>query len=62
MQQLLSSKKVSMRVSLSISQIRRLVRKNQFPKPIKISAGRNGWLEADIETWVTNLVKEISDV
>jgi len=61
MQQLLSSKQVSMRVSLSISQIRRLVRKNQFPKPIKISAGRNGWLESDIEEWILNLAKETKD-
>ena len=61
MQQLLSSKQVSMRVSLSISQIRRLVRKNQFPKPIKISAGRNGWLESDIEAWILNLAKETKD-
>ena len=62
MQQLLSVKQVSLRVCLSVSQIRRLVKSGQFPKPMKISPGRNGWLETDIEDWVANLVKEISDV
>ena len=61
MQQLLSSKQVSTRVSLSISQIRRLVQKNQFPKPIKISAGRNGWIESDVDAWILNLAEENKD-
>ena len=61
MQQLLTAKQVSARVSLSLSQIRRLVRTNQFPKPIKISAGRNGWVERDVEAWVLNLIEESKD-
>ena len=56
MQQLLSSKQVSERVSLSVSQIRRLISANKFPKPLKISAGRNGWLEKDFDGWVLNLI------
>lgn len=56
MQQLLSSKQVSERVSLSVSQIRRLISANKFPKPLKISAGRNGWLEKDVDGWVLNLI------
>jgi predicted DNA-binding transcriptional regulator AlpA len=56
MQQLLSSKQVSARVSLSLSQIRRLISANKFPKPLKISAGRNGWLEKDVDDWVLNLI------
>lgn len=58
MQQLLSVKQVSLRVCLSVSQIRRLVKAGQFPRPIKISPGRNGWLEKDVENWIQNLVKE----
>ena len=61
MQKLLTAKQVSERVSLSLSQIRRLIRKNQFPKPIKISAGRNGWLERDVEAWLQNLIEENKD-
>ena len=56
MQQLLSSKQVSARVSLSVSQIRRLISANKFSKPLKISAGRNGWLEKDVDDWVLNLI------
>ena len=56
MQQLLSSKQVSERVSLSVFQIRRLISANKFPKPLKISAGRNVWLEKDVDDWVLNLI------
>jgi len=58
MQQLLTLKRVSTRVSLSISQIRRLIAANQFPRPIRISVGRKGWLEKDVDNWIQNLVKE----
>ena len=58
MQQLLTIKQVSTKVSLSISQIRRLIGANQFPKPITISVGRKGWLEKDVDNWIQNLVKE----
>jgi len=58
MQQLLTLKQVSTRVSLSISQIRRLIAANQFPRPIRISVGRKGWLEKDVDNWIQNLVKE----
>jgi len=62
MQQLLSSNQVSARVSLSVSQIRRLISSNKFPKPIKISAGRNGWLEKDIDAWIQKLIEESENV
>ena len=58
MQQLLTLKQVSIKVSLSISQIRRLIVDNKFPRPIKISTGRNGWLEKDIDAWIQNLIEE----
>ena len=58
MQQLLTVKQVSIKVSLSISQIRRLLKNGKFPQPIKISPGRKGWLEKDVDNWIQNLVKE----
>ena len=58
MQQLLTARQVSTKVSLSISQIRRLIGDDKFPKPIKISAGRNGWLEQDLDEWIHNLIEE----
>ena len=56
MHKLLSSKQISEKVGLSSSQIRRLVLAGEFPKPIKISVGRNGWLEKDVDDWVLNLI------
>ena len=58
MQQLLTIKQVSTRISLSISQIRRLIGVNQFPRPITISPGRKGWLEKDVDKWIQNLIEE----
>ena len=58
MQQLLTIKQVSARVSLSISQIRRLIGANQFPRPIAISPGRKGWLEKDVDKWIQDLIEE----
>ena len=58
MQQLLTAKQVSEKVSLSVSQIRRLVGDDKFPRPIKISTGRNGWLEKDVDAWIQNLIEE----
>jgi len=58
MQQLLKAKQVSEKVSLSVSQIRRLVGDDKFPRPIKISTGRNGWLEKDVDAWIQNLIEE----
>ena len=58
MQQLLTAKQVSEKVSLSVSQIRRLVCDDKFPKAIKISTGRKGWLEKDVDAWIQNLIEE----
>jgi predicted DNA-binding transcriptional regulator AlpA len=58
MHTLLSINKVSAKVSLSISQIRRLLGANQFPRPITISPGRKGWLEKDVDKWIQNLIEE----
>ena len=58
MQHLLTAKQVSIKVSLSISQIRRLINNGKFPQPIKISPGRKGWLEKDVDNWIQNLIEE----
>ena len=49
---LLSASGVSIKTSLSISHIRRLSKQGKFPKPIQISAVRQGWLEKDINDWI----------
>ena len=43
---------VGSRVSLSRSTVWRKIQEGSFPAPIRISKGRVGWLEADIERWI----------
>jgi prophage regulatory protein len=38
--------------SLSRASIYRLIKKCEFPRPIKISSRRVGWLQADIDRWL----------
>jgi len=40
------------RVGLSGTTIWRLVRANNFPAPLKLSANAIGWIEADVEEWI----------
>lgn len=42
------------RVGLSYSTIWRMYRAGRFPSPIRISLGAVGWIEADIEQWITS--------
>jgi len=58
MSKLLTSQQVSEMVSLSISQIRRMVKADTFPQPLKISPGRSAWLEKDIQQWMKSLIME----
>jgi prophage regulatory protein len=40
------------RTSLSRSSLYRLMGQGQFPKPIKLSAGRVAWREGDLTDWL----------
>ena len=55
---LLKAKEVADRTSISIAQIHRLVRKKQFPAPIKVSEARSAWLEAEINEWISLIVQQ----
>ena len=61
MSALLSVKHVAAKVSISVSQIRRLVKAGIFPQPIKLSPGRIVWHEKDIDAWIDNLKGGQSD-
>ena len=52
---ILSAKAVAAKTSLSIPFIRRSAKEGSFPRPIQISQGRLGWLEKDIDSWMSNL-------
>ena len=36
----------------------RLWTAGKFPKPIKLSASRNAWLESDIDAWIESRIAE----
>lgn len=40
--------------SLSKSTIYRLIKENQFPRPVKIAARRVGWRPADIDAFIAS--------
>jgi len=59
-QRFISRKDVVDITGLSESTIRRLQKKNMFPKSYKISSRRIAWLQSDIEEWMSNV--KTSDV
>ena len=54
---LLKAKQVADKTSISIPHIRRLAREGKFPKPMKISECRSGWLEEDVDAWISECVR-----
>lgn len=52
-ERLIKLREVISRTGLSRSTIYLSVSRNQFPKPIKISMRRVGWLETEIDHWIT---------
>ena len=54
---ILKAKDVAERTSISIPHIRRLSREGKFPKPMKISEVRSGWLEEDVDAWISECVR-----
>lgn len=54
---ILSAKAVSTKTSLSIPHIRRATKEGNFPQPVQLSQARMGWLESDVDEWVSKLTK-----
>lgn len=40
------------RIGISRSQVYELIKRDQFPKGIKLGARARGWSEADIQDWI----------
>ena len=55
---ILKAKDVSERTSISIPHIRRMARDGKFPKPISITENRTGWLESDVDDWISECVRK----
>ena len=50
---ILKATQVSARTSISIPHIRRLAREGKFPQPIQLTENRSGWLESDVDQWIS---------
>jgi len=55
---ILTRKEVEKTTSISRTSIYRLMQKGQFPKPIRLSANRVGWLAEDIDNWLQQRIAE----
>ena len=55
---ILNAKEVSKRTSFSVSHLRRLSKEDKFPKPVQLSEHRSGWLEQDVENWISECVRK----
>ena len=55
---ILKAKQVAEKTSVSIPHIRRLAREGKFPKSMKISKCRSGWLEDDVDAWISECVRK----
>ena len=54
---ILKAKEVAERTSISIPHIRRLARDGKFPEPIPLTENRSGWLEVDVDEWISERVR-----
>ena len=55
---ILKAQQVSDLTSISRSHLHRLAREGKFPKSMKISQCRSGWLQEDVETWISECVRK----
>ncbi|WP_386692517.1 MULTISPECIES: helix-turn-helix transcriptional regulator [unclassified Lonepinella] len=55
---LINIKEVMNRTSLKTTAIYTLMKRGEFPQSIKITIDRIGWLESDIDDWITAKVNQ----
>lgn len=53
----LSASEVATKTSMSVSHVRRMVREDKFPKPFALTENRQGWLEQDVDEWISERVR-----
>ncbi|WP_318454460.1 helix-turn-helix transcriptional regulator [Photobacterium leiognathi] len=58
MKNILRLPEVQERTGLSRSSIYNYMEKNKFPKSISLGERAVGWLESEIESWISNKVQE----
>jgi prophage regulatory protein len=55
---ILKANEVAERTSISIPHIRRLARDGKFPEPIPLTENRSGWLESDVDEWISECLRK----
>lgn len=55
---ILPRKEVEQLTSMSRTSIYRMMDKGQFPKPIRLSPNRVGWISEDIDNWLQQRIDE----
>jgi prophage regulatory protein len=53
----LSASEVAAKTSMSVSNVRRLAREKKFPEPFALTENRYGWLESDVDEWISERVR-----
>ena len=53
----LNASQVANKTSVSVSNIRRMVREGKFPPPFALTENRQGWLEQDVDEWISERVR-----
>ena len=53
----LSATEVAAKTSMSVSNIRRMVREGKFPRPFALTENRHGWLEQDVDEWISERIR-----
>jgi prophage regulatory protein len=51
---ILSPRELADRVGLSLATLWRLRRRGDLPEPMRLSPGRVGWPESEIDTWLAS--------
>ena len=54
----LSASEDAKKTSMSVSNLRRMARKGKFPKPFALTENRQGWLESDVDEWISECVRK----
>ena len=55
---LLKAQEVAQKTSMSVSNIRRMARDGNFPEPIPLTENRSGWLESDVDEWISECLRK----
>ena len=55
---ILRRKQVEARIGLARSTIYQRIAAGTFPKPVSLGARAVGWIEAEIDTWLSNQIEQ----